>query len=91
MHIFFVFDHFNIESPYAVLMFVVSADSNMGLSVCMFCAFFFFFNCMLLFLELHLKEFFEAWFENAFLLGHFSLIWTQGHIKFKILAYSFSD
>ena len=90
MPVFFVYDHFNIESPCAVLIFVVSADSNMGLSVCMFCDFFVF-NCMLLFLELHLKEFFEAWFENAFLLGHFSFIWTQGHIKFKFLANSFSD
>lgn len=90
MPVFFVYDHFNTGSPCAVLMSVVSADSNMGLSVYMFCDFFFF-NCMLLFLELHLKEFSEAWFEHAFLLGHFSFIGTQGHIKFKFLAYSFSD
>lgn len=41
MHIFFAYDHFNTDSPCVVLMFVFSADSNMGLSVCMFCDFFF--------------------------------------------------
>ena len=40
--VFFVYDHFNTGSPCAVLMSVVSADSNMGLSVYMFCDFFFF-------------------------------------------------
>ena len=88
MQIFFAYDHFNTDSPCVVLMFVVSADSNMGLSVCMFCDFFFF-NCMLFFLELHLQEFFEAWFENAFLRGSFPFMWTQGHFKFKFLGLQF--